>query len=84
MLSAAIQFSQQIVTFVIMLVAMFLFQQPVLVVTISDTLLFVLVGIFGGTGVMCLVIAYRLADPGSVSPEYFGIPISFCSLAIFS
>ena len=77
--SAAIQFSQQIVTFVIMLVAMFLFQQPVSVVTISDTLLFVLVGIFGGTGVMCLVIAYRLADPGSVSPfEYFGIPISFC------
>lgn len=45
----------------------------------SDALLFVLVGIFGGTGVMCLVIAYRLADPGSVSPfEYFGIPISFC------
>ena len=29
--------------------------------------------------VMCLVIAYRFADPGSVSPfEYFGIPISFC------
>ena len=25
------------------------------------------------------VIAYRIADPGSVSPfEYFGIPISFC------
>ena len=31
-----------------------------------------------GTGVMCLVIAYRLADPSSVSPfEYFGIPVSF-------
>ena len=77
--SAAIQFSQQIVTFVIMLVALFLFQQPAPVDGVSDALLFVLVGIFGGTGVMCLVIAYRLADPGSVSPfEYFGIPISFC------
>ena len=77
--SAAIQFSQQIVTFVIMLVALFLFQQPAPVDGVSDALLFVLVGIFGGTGVMCLVVAYRLADPGSVSPfEYFGIPISFC------
>ena len=77
--SPVIQFSQQIVTFVIMLVALFLFQQPVPATGISDILLFVLVGIFGGTGVMCLVIAYRLADPGSVSPfEYFGIPISFC------
>ena len=77
--SAAIQFSQQIVTFVIMLVALVLFQQPAPVDGVSDALLFVLVGIFGGTGVMCLVIAYRLADPGSVSPfEYFGIPISFC------
>ena len=77
--SAAIQLSQQIVTFVMMLLALFLFQQPVPVAGMSDALLFVLVGIFGGTGVMCLVIAYRLADPGSVSPfEYFGIPISFC------
>ena len=77
--SAAIQFSQQIVTFVIMLVALVLFQQPAPIDRVSDALLFVLVGIFGGTGVMCLVIAYRLADPGSVSPfEYFGIPISFC------
>ena len=77
--SAAIQFSQQIVTFVIMLVALILFQQPAPIDRVSDALLFVLVGIFGGTGVMCLVIAYRLADPGSVSPfEYFGIPISFC------
>ena len=37
-----------------------------------------MMGALGGTGVMCLVIAYRLADPSSVSPfEYFGIPISF-------
>ena len=75
--SAVIQFSQQIVTFVIMLVALFLFQQPIPATGISDILLFVLVGIFGGTGVMCLVIAYRFADPGSVSPfEYFGIPFA--------
>lgn len=77
--SAAIQLSQQVVTFVIVLVALFLFQQPVPVADFSDGVLFVLVGIFGGTGVMCLVIAYRLADPSSVSPfEYFGIPVSFC------
>lgn len=77
--SAAIQLSQQIVTFVMMLLALLLFQQPTPVAGMSDALLFILVGIFGGTGVMCLVIAYRLADPGSVSPfEYFGIPISFC------
>ena len=77
--SAAIQLSQQVVTFVIVLVALFLFQQPVPVADFSDGVLFFLVGIFGGTGVMCLVIAYRLADPSSVSPfEYFGIPVSFC------
>ena len=76
--SAAIQFSQQVLTCAIAVVALFVFQQPVPVAGVDDALLFVLVGIFGGTGVMCLVIAYRLADPGSVSPfEYFGIPISF-------
>jgi drug/metabolite transporter (DMT)-like permease len=63
----------------IALAALLIFQQPVPVTSVNDGLLFVLVGIFGGTGVMCIVIAYRLADPSSVSPfEYFGIPISFC------
>ena len=77
--SAAIQLNQQVLTCVIALVALLIFQQPVPVVSVNDGLLFVLVGIFGGTGVMCIVIAYRLADPSSVSPfEYFGIPISFC------
>ena len=77
--SAAIQFNQQVLTCVIALAALLIFQQPVPVASVNDGLLFVLVGIFGGTGVMCIVIAYRLADPSSVSPfEYFGIPISFC------
>ena len=77
--SAAIQLNQQVLTFMIALAALLIFQQPVPVASVNDGLLFVLVGIFGGTGVMCIVIAYRLADPSSVSPfEYFGIPISFC------
>ena len=77
--SAAIQLNQQVLTCVIALAALLIFQQPVPVASVNDGLLFVLVGIFGGTGVMCIVIAYRLADPSSVSPfEYFGIPISFC------
>jgi drug/metabolite transporter (DMT)-like permease len=77
--SAAIQFNQQVLTCMIALAALLIFQQPVPVTSVNDGLLFVLVGIFGGTGVMCIVIAYRLADPSSVSPfEYFGIPISFC------
>jgi drug/metabolite transporter (DMT)-like permease len=33
---------------------------------------------------MCLVSAYRLADPSSISPfEYFGIPISFAMGWVF-
>ena len=77
--SAAIQLNQQVLTCVIALAALLIFQQPVPVASVNDGLMFVLVGIFGGTGVMCIVIAYRLADPSSVSPfEYFGIPISFC------
>jgi hypothetical protein len=44
----------------------------------NDAGLLLLMGVFGGTGVMCLVTAYRMADPSSLSPfEYFGIPISF-------
>ena len=76
--SAAIQLSQQIMTCVLATLAMLVFFDPVAITGASDAGLIVMMGAFGGTGVMCLVIAYRLADPSSVSPfEYFGIPVSF-------
>ena len=35
-------------------------------------------GMVGGCAVLCLITAYRMADPSSLSPfEYFGIPFSF-------
>jgi drug/metabolite transporter (DMT)-like permease len=76
--SAAIQFGQQIGTCLLAIILLFIFAEPVAITSFSDVSLFVLLGIFGGTGVMCLVIAYRLVDPSSISPfEYFGIPVSF-------
>ena len=76
--SAAIQLGQQIMTCLIATAALFLVFDPVAIGGASDAGLIVMMGALGGTGVMCLVIAYRLADPSSVSPfEYFGIPVSF-------
>lgn len=76
--SAAIQLGQQIMTCLIATMALLLFVDPVAIAGASDAGLIVMMGALGGTGVMCLVIAYRLADPSSVSPfEYFGIPVSF-------
>ena len=55
-----------------------LFVDPVPIAGLGDAGLFVIMGALGGTGVLSLAIAYRLADPSSVSPfEYFGIPVSF-------
>jgi drug/metabolite transporter (DMT)-like permease len=35
-------------------------------------------GVAGGTAAFCLISAYRMAKPSSLSPfEYFGIPFSF-------
>ena len=40
--------------------------------------LFIFMGLFGGIGVLSLVISYRMVDPATLAPfEYFGIPISF-------
>ena len=76
--SAAIQLSQQICTFVLASVVLLSFSEWTPISSPNDAVLFLLVGVFGGTGVMCLVTAYRLVDPSSISPfEYFGIPISF-------
>lgn len=39
---------------------------------------FISMGMVGGCAVLCLITAYRMADPSSLSPfEYFGIPFSF-------
>lgn len=44
----------------------------------NDWLWFIVMGLIGGCAVLCLITAYRMADPSSLSPfEYFGIPFSF-------
>ena len=44
----------------------------------EDWLLFLCTGMVGGVAVFCLIVAYRLTEPGNLSPfEYFGIPFSF-------
>ena len=76
--SASIQLTQQICTCLLAIACLYAFQTPMPLEPGNDAGLFLLMGVFGGTGVMCLVTAYRMADPSSLSPfEYFGIPISF-------
>ncbi len=46
--------------------------------TLADWGWFIAMGSTGGMAVLCLITAYRMADPSSLSPfEYFGIPFSF-------
>lgn len=46
--------------------------------TVDVWLWFIGMGMVGGCAVLCLITAYRMADPSSLSPfEYFGIPFSF-------
>ena len=46
--------------------------------SIQDWLWLISMGSVGGCAVLCLITAYRMADPSSLSPlEYFGIPFSF-------
>lgn len=46
--------------------------------TLQDWMWLVAMGMAGGIAAYCLITAYRLADPSSLSPfEYFGIPFSF-------
>ena len=76
--SAAIQISQQLVTFFLGLILLLAIGDYKPISSPNDLGLFVLMGVFGGVGVLSLVIAYRLAIPSSIAPfEYFGIPISF-------
>jgi len=48
------------------------------ITSLNDWCWFILMGSTGGCAVLCLIKAYRMAEPSSLSPfEYFGIPISF-------
>ena len=44
----------------------------------QDLMFIVLMGLFGGSAVLCLVVAYRMTEPSNLAPfSYFGIPIAF-------
>jgi len=44
----------------------------------TDAGLIVLMGLFGGSAVLCLVIAFRMTEPSNLAPfNYIGIPIAF-------
>ena len=48
------------------------------VASASDLGFIVLMGLFGGSAVLCLVVAYRMTEPSNLGPfSYFGIPIAF-------
>ena len=82
--SATIQISQQFVSFIISLILLLAFGEIMPISSATDAGLFVLLGIFGGIGVLGLVAAYRLIEPSKLAPfEYFGIPISFALGWIF-
>jgi len=50
----------------------------VTVASVQDWLWLLVMGTAGGAAVFCLISAYRLTEPSSLSPfEYFGIPFSF-------
>ena len=66
----------------ILLVGLLDAYQPVLPLT--DWLWLAALGIVGGFAVFFLIVAYRLTEPGNLSPfEYFGIPFSFAIGWIF-
>ena len=55
------------------------------IVSMTDFFLISLMGISGGSGVLCLISAYRMTEPSIIAPfEYFGIPLSiFLGWAFF-
>ena len=47
-------------------------------ISVQDLGLIVLMGLFGGSAVLCLVISFRMTEPSNLAPfSYFGIPIAF-------
>ena len=82
--SAAIQITQQFTTFVFGACLLITTQEFVPVGSIESLFYFALMGIFGGIGVLCLIMSYRLVEPSTISVfEYFGIPISFAMGWVF-
>ena len=76
--SAAIQITQQVITFLMGACFLIICGDFVAIVSMGDLFYFVLMGFCCGVGVLCLIMSYRLFDPSSISVfEYFGIPISF-------
>ena len=76
--SAAIQITQQFTTFVFGACLLITTQEFEPIVSMESLFYFALMGIFGGVGVLCLIMSYRLVEPSTISVfEYFGIPISF-------
>ena len=48
------------------------------IASLSDLGLIVLMGAFGGSAVLCLVVSFRMTEPSNLAPfTYFGIPIAF-------
>ncbi|MDV4143371.1 MULTISPECIES: DMT family transporter [Shimia] len=48
------------------------------IASLQDLGWIILMGLFGGSAVLCLVIAFRLTEPSNLAPfSYFGIPIAF-------
>ena len=74
-------------TFVAMLgagVLLTILESPVAFQSVEDVALIAAMGISGGTGVLFLIMAYRLVQPSIVAPfEYSGILISFALGWIF-
>lgn len=76
--SASIQIGQQLVTALVGAIILLSMDHYVAITTFKDVRLFLFMGLFGGIGVLSLVISYRMVDPATLAPfEYFGIPISF-------
>ena len=76
--SGSIQIGQQLVTCSIGAVILIFTGEFTQIDNTYDILIFILMGLCGGIGVLSLVISYRLVEPSILAPfEYFGIPISF-------
>ncbi len=74
---ARIQIYAQLTTLFSVLVYGVLFSS-LTYVTLYDFFLLALMGILGGSGVICFICAYRMTEPSTIAPfEYFGLPISF-------
>ena len=75
--AAQIQFFTQVVALFGALIIMLTVSEYKPIDSLNDFLLLSIMGVCGGSGVICLIYAYRLAEPSLVATfEYFGIPFS--------